>query len=276
MRRSRILGFGVTAGAPWPLFGALGLVLVALHVGVLWRALAREEEAVEAAVRAELVQHARTLETRLARELLDGESELARGGATVPPFSIAVRRDDDGRVELDGRPTTPSAPPSEACERMGLDFGTAAGERSARIAHLLAECPLARGPSGALLVPLLAEAGELDPTAARAWRAAHPEPTDTAALRRLDSVIVALSQQADRERGSAMLRVDVAEGRARVRRDDGAFVGWLVTPASLVRSLPVFAVDGLLLQPTERSAARLREAFRYGPFELWLSLANPD
>lgn len=276
MQRQRLLGFGRAAGGSWLPFVLLAVVLIGLHVGVLWRAVGREEDAVERAARAEMDAAARSLEAELARQLAVAEDALLRGSLVVPAFAVALRRTDDGHIELDGRPMQPASAPSPSCERLGMDFGALPrSERPAGIERLLCECPLARGPSGALLVPRLAQAGALAEADWIAWQSVHHAASDAAALRRLESVIAALSQRAANDRDADMLRVDVAEGRVRVRREDRAYAGWLITPASLLQSIPVQQVEGLALQPGERGHGALHEQLRFGPFELALSLANP-
>lgn len=258
----------------WLGFASLVLVLAVLHVGVLWRALGREEESVTREVRAAVQKNARALETRLAADFDAAERALEQGAA-VPPFAVPMRRSDDGTALLAGLPAQRTATSSSACEWIGIDYGrTPRAERPARIATILRDCPLARGASGGLLVPAMHDAHEIAEAEWNGWHEAHQDSPDAVAVRRLESVISALSQRAERHE-SGTLRVDLPEGRIRVRREVDGYGGWLVTPASLVRSIAPLHDDDLVLTLAEHSAATFRETVVAGPFALQLSLDNP-
>lgn len=280
--KDRLLRFWIASsvGAPWLPFAGLALVLVGLHLGVLWRAVAREEEAVERTARAHLGESARVLEARLGRELEEAERMLERDVHRTPTFAIPLQRNDDGRFELAGRVIERPTQQSPECERLGFELGTTSkGARRGIIERLLGECPLARGPSGALLVPLLHKSNELDDTAWLAWQRAHHDEPDAVALRRLDGILAALSQKVVHEREARTVRVDVAEGRARVRREGDAVVGFLVTPSSLVKAIGAYRVDGLAVQARERatstSSATMHEPVHFGSFDIGIELADP-
>ncbi len=255
-------------------FASLVVVLASLHVGVLWRALGREQDVVERSVRAELRHSARALEARLDAQLVDAERALDQSGESLPSFAIALHRGDDGITSLAGQPALQRTASSARCESIGLELGAAAN-RHELIAMILRDCPLAHGASGALLVPTLAAAREINEAQWVQWQSAHRDAPDAVAVRRLENVISALSLQAAHELEARMLRVDVPEGRARVRRGLNGYDGFLETPASLARSLPPMHVDDLELRVTEHSSSAFHEPITHGPLQLQLSLVNP-
>lgn len=263
------------AARSWLGFAGLVLVLALLHVGVLWRALGREEEAVTREVHAAVQKNARTLESRLAADFDAAERALEQQPASIPQFATALRRGDNGVTLLAGSPLQASTS-SSACEWIGLEYGgTPAAVRPARIATILRDCPLARGASGGLLVPALHDAHEITEADWSAWSEAHHDPPDAVAVRRLESVISALSQRAERHEAGT-LKVDLTEGRIRVRREADGYGGWLVTPASLVKSLTPLHDDDLVLAVSEQSSASFHEPVAAGPFTLQLALTNPS
>ena len=263
------------AAGSWLAFAGLVLVLVALHVGVLWRALAREEEIVDRSVRAELRQSARALEATLNAGFAEAERALEQGAQAPPACAVALRRGDDGATLVAGRPVEHVATMSPTCESIGLELAIVP-DRKRLVATILRDCPLARGASGSLLVPALAAAHDVTDAEWTTWHEAHRDPPDAVAVRRLESVIAALSLQAAHEREARMLRVDVPEGRVRVRREQDGYGGFLETPASLVRSLAPIRADDLELRVGEHAEGSFHEPVTHGPFALHLSLANPS